>query len=93
VLTLGISQLLQRTATSLPDVTGGANGKLAPALDLVGGYYLVLAACVQFTVARYVAGDVLARQRLEHITALIRQRWRDQGEPYRLVVNTDLVER
>jgi branched-chain amino acid transport system permease protein len=46
LLTLGISQLLQRTATSLPDVTGGANGKLAPALDLVGGYYLVLAACV-----------------------------------------------
>ena len=37
LLTLGISQLLQRTATSLPDVTGGANGKLAPALDLVHG--------------------------------------------------------
>jgi branched-chain amino acid transport system permease protein len=50
LLTLGVSQLLQRTATSLPDVTGGANGKLAPVLDLVGGYYLVLAACV-FVVA------------------------------------------
>jgi branched-chain amino acid transport system permease protein len=46
LLTLGVSQLLQRAATSLPDVTGGANGKLAPVLDLVGGYYLVLAACV-----------------------------------------------
>ena len=31
LLTIGVSQLLQRTATSLPDVTGGANGKLAPA--------------------------------------------------------------
>ncbi|MFW3168831.1 ATP-binding cassette domain-containing protein [Geodermatophilus sp. CPCC 206100] len=46
LLTLGVSQLLQRTATSLPDVTGGANGGLAPVLGLVEGYYVVLAACV-----------------------------------------------
>jgi branched-chain amino acid transport system permease protein len=46
LLTLGVSQLLQRTATSLPDLTGGANGKAVPVLDLVGGYYAVVVACV-----------------------------------------------
>ena len=46
LLTLGISQLLQRAATSLPDLTGGANGASAPVLDIVDAYYLVLVACV-----------------------------------------------
>ncbi|MGI5132312.1 ATP-binding cassette domain-containing protein [Pseudonocardia sp. CA-107938] len=46
LLTLGVSQLLQRTATSLPGLTGGANGTAVPILDLVSGYYAVVAACV-----------------------------------------------
>lgn len=53
LLTLGVSQLLQRTATSLPGLTGGANGKVTPALDLVGGYYIVLATCVVVVALTY----------------------------------------
>ncbi|UXN67868.1 hypothetical protein N8A98_02065 (plasmid) [Devosia neptuniae] len=39
------------------------------------------------------AGDDLGRQRVEHVIALIRQQWRQAGEPYRLVINTDPMER
>ncbi|MFC7402316.1 ATP-binding cassette domain-containing protein [Citricoccus sp. GCM10030269] len=46
LLTLGTSQLLQRTANSLREVTGGANGITGPYLDVVGSYYLVLGAVV-----------------------------------------------
>ena len=46
LFTLGISQLLQRVATSMPEVTGGSNGMVAPTLDLVPTYYLVLAVTV-----------------------------------------------
>lgn len=46
LLTLGISQLLERIATSIPSVTGGANGLTMPSMGLVSGYYIVLGACL-----------------------------------------------
>lgn len=46
LLSLGISQLLERIANSLPTITGGANGLTMPSMGLVPGYYIVLVTCM-----------------------------------------------
>ncbi|MGY1813366.1 branched-chain amino acid ABC transporter ATP-binding protein/permease [Blastococcus sp. SYSU D00820] len=69
LLTLGASQLLQRTATSLRDLTGGANGGLAPVFGLVEGYYVVLAGCV-VAVALTAGLLVKGRRGLFQLTSL-----------------------
>jgi len=68
----------------------------APALD--GGIDQVMALLGEHTTVLTItytagSGDQLARQRVEHIAALIRERWRQAGAPYRLIINTDIVER
>ena len=69
LLTLGVSQLLQRTATSLPELTGGANGALAPFVGLVEGYYLVLVVCVVVVVLTH-SWLVRSRRGLFQVAAL-----------------------
>lgn len=46
LFTLATSQLLQRAATSLPELTGGSNGLTMPRPPLVVTYYVVLAVVV-----------------------------------------------
>jgi branched-chain amino acid transport system permease protein len=70
LLTLGASQLLQRTATSLRDLTGGANGGLSPVLGLVEGFYVVLASCV-VAVALTYGLLVKGRRGLFQLTSLV----------------------
>jgi len=54
LLSLGISQLLERLATSIPAITGGANGLTMPSMGLVSGYYIVLATCIVGVVVTFV---------------------------------------
>lgn len=53
LMTLGTSQLLQRTATSLTEITGGANGLAGPVIGVVGSYYLVLVTVVLMVALTY----------------------------------------
>jgi|GEM_PF-226372 len=53
LLTLGMSQLLERIATSVPDITGGSNGITMPTMNLVSGYYIVLLVCVAVVALTY----------------------------------------
>lgn len=45
-----------------------------------------------FVIYQRASGGAEARQRVDHLVTLIREKWRQAGEPYRLVINTDIVE-
>lgn len=73
------------------------DGSLAPKPALESGLNQVIALLAPerstlFLTYPASANAELARQRLDHIVALIRQLWRNVDEPYRLVINTDIVE-
>lgn len=53
LFTLATSQLLQRAATSLPEVTGGSNGLTLPRPPLVLTYYVVLGVVVVVVALTY----------------------------------------
>lgn len=53
LFTLAASQLLQRAATSLPDLTGGSNGATVPRLPLLTTYYLVAGVVVLVVLLTY----------------------------------------
>lgn len=53
LLTLGVSQLLQRSASSFTEVTGGSNGLSVSAPPLLATYYLVLGVVVVVVAATF----------------------------------------
>ena len=71
-------------------------GSTAPTAELDDGIGQLMSLLAEHTTTLSIiytdtAAGGLGRQRLDHITALIRERWRGAGEPYRLVINADLV--
>lgn len=72
------------------------SGSAAPTAALDDGIGQLMSLLTEHTTTLSIiytdtAGGTLGRQRLDYVTALIRERWRTAGEPYRLVVNADLV--
>ncbi len=72
---------------------GGSAEPTATLLDGVGQLMSLLAehtTTLSIVYTDTAAGGV-GRKRLDYVTALIRERWRNAGEPYRLVINADFV--
>ncbi len=80
------------------DNSAFVGGSEVPTAALDDGIRQLMTLLTDHTTTLYIAyggeaGDDLGRQRVEHVIALIRQQWRQAGEPYRLVINTDPMER
>ncbi|HEY8577175.1 MAG TPA: SdrD B-like domain-containing protein [Devosia sp.] len=78
------------------DASAFVGGSIAPTPALEEGVGQLVSLLAEHTTALTIiytenAEGGLGQQRLDHMTALVRERWRRAGEPYRLVINADLV--
>ena len=79
------------------DASAFAGGSVVPGSELQAGLTQVIDLLGEhrttlFILYRRGTDGALAQQRVEQIVALIREQWRHAGEPYRLVINIDIVE-
>lgn len=79
------------------DASAFVGGSTAPVAALDGGLDQVITLLepersTLFITYQPSTDGALARQRVDHIVTLIRERWDRAGEPYRLVINTDIGE-
>ncbi len=79
------------------DSSAFASGSTAPNDGLAAGLDQLTALLAEerttlFVIYQRASDGEQARQRVDHLVTLIRERWRQTGEPYRLVINTDIVE-
>lgn len=80
------------------DSSAFAGGGTAPNDGLAAGLDQLTALLAEeqttlFVIYQRASDGEPARQRVDNLVTLIRERWRQAGEPYRLVINTDIVEK